>query len=216
MEHVVSGQQYAMKVQDKLSILKNKCLPQVMNELFILRQIDSPFLVQLVESFQTESKLILILEYCVCGNFSRLLKKQEKNKMEESEARKYICEVLLAIEYLHRRNILYRDLKPDNILVDKAGHIKLADFGLSKALRSDSELSDTFCGSHAYLTPEMLERKPHGKSIDWYGVGALLYEMVVSIPPYLCVDQDKLYEQILKAPLKMPEFLSADCQSLIR
>jgi len=117
----------------------------------------------------------------------------------------------MAIAHLHRYGIIYRDLKPENILIDTSGHIKLTDFGLSKKITKDFELSNSFCGSHAYMTPEMLEKKPHGKTIDWYGVGAILYEFLVSIPPYLHANQEKLYENILKAHLKMPENFSNEC-----
>ena len=138
----------------------------------------------MIESFQNESKLFIILEYCVAGNLSRVLKRNKGNHLEEDTAKQYICEIILAIEFLHRNNVIYRDLKPENILLDKHGHIKLTDFGLSKQIVKDFERSNSFCGSHAYMTPEMLEKKPHGKSIDWYGVGAILYEFLVSIPPY--------------------------------
>jgi serine/threonine protein kinase len=90
----------------------------------------------------------------------------------------------LALEYLHRNNVIYRDLKPENVLIDREGHIKLTDFGLSKEITDEFQRTNSFVGSHAYMTPEMLEKKPHGKSIDWYGVGAILYEFLVSIPPY--------------------------------
>lgn len=145
-----------------------------------------------------------------------MLKRQQGNFLTEDDARQYICEIILAIEHLHRNNIIYRDLKPENILIDNEGHIKLTDFGLSKQIKSNFERSNSFCGSHAYMTPEMLEKKPHGKSIDWYGVGAILYEFLVSIPPYFNQNQDILYKNILKAPLKMPDKLSKDSQDLIK
>ena len=147
---------------------------------------------------------------------SRILKKQRGNKLNEDVAKKYICEIILAIEHLHRHNFIYRDLKPDNVLIDEEGHIKLTDFGLSKKVHGDFHRSNSFCGSHAYMTPEMLEKKPHGKTIDWYGVGVCLYEFLVSIPPYLHADKDKLYQNILTAPLKIPDHISSECQHLIR
>jgi serine/threonine protein kinase len=91
----------------------------------------------MVESFQNESKLFIILEYCECGNLSRILKKQKKNTLDEDNARQYICEIVLALEYLHRNNVIYRDLKPENILIDREGHIKLTDFGLSKEITDE-------------------------------------------------------------------------------
>ena len=94
-----------------------------------------PFIVQMYESFQNDAKLFIVLEYCPGGNLSRILRKNKTNgkaMLSESEARHYICEVILAIEHLHKNNIIYRDLKPDNILISADGHVKLTDFGLSK------------------------------------------------------------------------------------
>lgn len=92
------------------------------------------------------------------------------------------------MENLHKHNILYRDLKPENILVDKNGNTKLTDFGLSKEIVGDFYYSTSFVGTHAYLAPEILQDRPHGKSIDWYGVGVCLYEFLVGRPPYLSSD----------------------------
>ena len=117
---------------------------------------------------------------------------------------------------MHSLNILYRDLKPENILVDKDGNIKLTDFGLSKEIIEDFYHSRSFVGTHAYLAPEILSRRPHGKSIDWYGVGAILYEFLVGIPPYFDPDQDRLYENIMNGALKIPVHrMSKPCLDLI-
>ena len=113
---------------------------------------------------------------------SRALHKDRR--FDESRARMYLAEVLLAIEDLHKRNIIYRDLKPDNIVFDSQGHALLTDFGLSKEGVSGANQAKSFCGSPAYLAPEMLKRAGHGKAIDWYLLGVLLYEMLVGIPPY--------------------------------
>ena len=109
---------------------------------------------------------------------------QKDKRFTETKARYYLAEVLLALEDLHRRDIIFRDLKPDNIVFDKDGHALLVDFFLSKdGMINDTQAKD-FCGSPLYLAPEMLQKKGHGKSIDWYLLGVLLYEMLVGIPPY--------------------------------
>ncbi len=143
------------------------------------------------------------------------MKNQTGNRLSEDQARNYICEIILAIEHLHQNNILYRDLKPENVLVTNDGHIKLTDFGLSKVLREDFYNQTDFVGTHAYLAPEMLSNRPHGRSIDWYGVGAILYEFLVRVPPYYTPEAEKLYENILKAPLIMPSHISPICADLI-
>ena len=110
---------------------------------------------------------------------------QRERKFTEERARIYTCEVLLALEDLHKRDIIYRDLKPDNVVLDEDGHALLTDFGLSKeGVEEEAKGAKSFCGSVAYLAPEMLRRAGHGKSVDWYLLGVLLYEMVVGCPPY--------------------------------
>jgi len=117
------------------------------------------------------------------GDLGKIL--QRERKLQEERARYYICEVLLALEDLHKRDIIYRDLKPDNVVIDKEGHAQLTDFGLSKeGILDSAQGAKSFCGSVAYLAPEMLKRVGHGKSVDWYLLGVLLYEMLVGCPPY--------------------------------
>jgi serine/threonine protein kinase len=107
-------------------------------------------------------------------------------------------------------------MKPENVLIGEDGHLKLTDFGLSKQIRDDYYDSNEFCGSHAYLAPEMLENKAHGKSIDWYGIGTILYEFLVGIPPYYSPDQETLYANICSSPLNVPTFIASDCIDLLK
>jgi serine/threonine protein kinase len=141
-----------------------------------------PFIVRLHCAFQTKARLFMVMDYCGGGDIGHVL--QREKRLTEEAARVYLAEVLLAIEELHSREIIYRDLKPDNVVLDDQGHAMLTDFGLSKEGVSDSDSTLSFCGSVAYLAPEMLRRSGHGKSVDWYLLGVLLYEMLVGIPPY--------------------------------
>lgn len=109
--------------------------------------------------------------------------------MTENRAKLYAAEVLLALEDLHKRDIIFRDLKPDNVVIDEEGHALLTDFGLSKEGAADNVVNQSFCGSVAYLAPEMLKKSGHGKSVDWYLFGVLIYEMLVGFPPYFSRDR---------------------------
>lgn len=108
----------------------------------------------------------------------------QRSRLDEEVARFYICEIILALESLHEKKIIYRDLKPENVLLDITGHIKLSDFGLAKQLDQFDELNYTFCGSPEYLCPEMLFGQPHDFTVDFYTLGCLIYEMTCGYPPF--------------------------------
>jgi serine/threonine protein kinase len=109
---------------------------------------------------------------------------QRERRLSEPLTRIYASEILLALQDLHQRGIIFRDLKPDNIVIDADGHALLTDFGLSKEGIDDTIGTQSFCGSVAYLAPEMILKKGHGRPVDWYLFGVLIYEMLVGIPPY--------------------------------
>lgn len=150
-------------------------------------------------SFQTPQNLYMILELCTGGDLQYHLSKNEI--FEENEARFFIAEVLLAIEYIHSLNVVYRDLKPENILVAADGHIKLADFGLAKEGIEKNKTAKSFCGSPAYLPPEMLTENGVGKPGDIYQMGAVLYEMLIGMPPFYTQNIQVLYKNIQNAKL---------------
>ena len=160
----------------------NNLVKYAKTERDVLTYVKHPFIVGLKYAFQTPEKLFLLLDYAPCGNMSRTL--QRDKRFDEDRAKVYLGEILLAIEDLHKRDIIFRDLKPDNIVFDEDGHALLTDFGLSKEGIMNNSSAKSFCGSPAYLAPEMLKRAGHGKSVDWYLLGVLFYEMVVGIPPY--------------------------------
>lgn len=153
------------------------------------------------------------MEYCEGGDLSQVLKLE--GKFVESRAKIYAAEVLLAIQSLHKQDIIFRDLKPDNVVIDSQGHAKLTDFGLSKEGVQNETSARSFCGSLAYLAPEMLKRSGHGKSVDWYLFGVLLYEMLVGDPPYFSDHEMELLNNIQNAALKLPSCLSKSAKSLL-
>ena len=146
-------------------------------------------------AFQTRTKLFLILDFCPGSDLSKILHRE--GRFSEEKARMYLCEILLALEDLHKRDIIYRDLKPENVVLDDEGHAQLTDFGLSKeGVFEGNKGAKSFCGSVAYLAPEMLCKAGHGKSVDWYLLGVLLYEMTVGQPPYYSESKSELFKNI--------------------
>ena len=136
----------------------------------------------------------MILDYCKKGDLAQFLKKH--SRLNEKQGVFIICELILAIIYIHKANIIYRDLKPSNILIDDHGHIKLTDFGLSKHNFYDYSKSHSFVGTPAYVAPEVLRNKGAGKAVDLYGIGMVFYEILVGKSPFFNLDIGKMYTNI--------------------
>ncbi|XP_057270313.1 serine/threonine-protein kinase Sgk2 isoform X3 [Pezoporus wallicus] len=128
---------------------------------------------------------------------------QRERCFREPRARFYAAEVASAIGYLHSLNIIYRDLKPENILLDCQGHIVLTDFGLCKEGMEQEETTSTFCGTPEYLAPEVLKKQPYDRTVDWWCLGAVLYEMLFGLPPFYSRDVSQMYDNILHKPLQI-------------
>lgn len=185
----VPEQLYAMKVLEKKNIIEQNLARYAATERNVLCVAGrNDFIVGLDFAFQNNHRLYLIMQYCPGGDLGNEIKKH--GRFDEETSRKYICEVICALEFLHKNNIVFRDLKPENIVLDMKGHAKLTDFGLSKDHVDSETRNNSFVGSVAYMAPEILNRKGHTKSVDWYLVGVLLYEMIVGIPPYYDDDED--------------------------
>ena len=208
-----NGEIFAMKVINKNFLIKHNKLRYAVTECNVLKQVNSPFILTLHFSFQTQNYLYMVLDYCPGGDLNFHIM---QNVFEEDDAKFYIAELILGIEHLHQLNIIYRDLKPENILISSDNHIKLADFGLAKEGINDSSMTKSFCGSPAYLTPEMIIRRGAGKSSDMYGIGAVLYEMIRGTPPFFSNNIRTLYKNIIQSKLVMPEFFSVELKDLLK
>ncbi|XP_053567023.1 ribosomal protein S6 kinase alpha-2 [Bombina bombina] len=208
-----SGQLYAMKVLKKAT-LKVRDRVRSKMERDILAEVNHPFIVKLHYAFQTEGKLYLILDFLRGGDlFSRLSKEV---MFTEEDVKFYLAELALALDHLHTLGIIYRDLKPENILLDEEGHIKITDFGLSKESIDHDKRAYSFCGTIEYMAPEVVNRKGHTQSADWWSFGVLMFEMLTGSLPFQGKDRKETMALILKAKLGMPQFLSSEAQCLLR
>ncbi|KAA1466307.1 kinase-like protein [Dentipellis sp. KUC8613] len=208
---------YAMKVLSKKEIIAKKEVAHTIGERKILqRSLESPFLVGLKFSFQTDTDLYLVTDFKSGGELFWHL--QKETRFSEERARFYIAELVLALEHLHKYHIVYRDLKPENILLDATGHVALCDFGLSKPdLRSD-ELTNTFCGTTEYLAPEvLLDEHGYSKLVDFWSLGVLLFEMCCGWSPFYAEDTQQMYKNICFGKIRFPKgVISEDGKQFVK
>jgi serine/threonine protein kinase len=200
--HKRTKELFAMKVQHKKRVVRENILRFAQTERNVLCFMRHPYIVALHYAFQTPGYLVLVLKFAPGGNLQDLIEKEKR--LQEPLARLYSAEVLLGIIYLHERKIIYRDMKPENVVLDEDRHALLTDFGLSKegAITDDNR---TFCGSIAYLAPEILKRQGHGRTVDVYGLGTLLFAMLTGWPPFFHKDKEILFSNIKHARLRFPE-----------
>ena len=205
---------YAMKVIRKKDIYKNQLAENIILEKYILSKQKHPFIVDLKYAFQTSRKIYLIMEYISGGELFKLLRKVKK--FNEETAKFYFAEVLLAIEFLHKKmNVIYRDLKPENVLLTERGHVKITDFGLSK--KNDGK-AYTIVGTVEYLAPEVLTKAGHTSAVDYWGLGILLYEMLAGYPPFTAPHRnfDEIEKLIIENKPFFPEYFSKEALDLIK
>eukprot|EP01057_Protomagalhaensia_wolfi_P000305 Protomagalhaensia_wolfi_Nauph_80__304@NODE_116_length_3599_cov_9_966292_g89_i0_p2_GENE_NODE_116_length_3599_cov_9_966292_g89_i0NODE_116_length_3599_cov_9_966292_g89_i0_p2_ORF_typecomplete_len453_score69_61Pkinase/PF00069_25/2_4e74Pkinase_Tyr/PF07714_17/1_3e44Kinaselike/PF14531_6/3_4e16WaaY/PF06176_11/1_5e07Kdo/PF06293_14/7_3e07Pkinase_fungal/PF17667_1/2e06RIO1/PF01163_22/9e05APH/PF01636_23/0_0015YrbLPhoP_reg/PF10707_9/0_14ActFrag_cataly/PF09192_10/0_3_NODE_116_length_3599_cov_9_966292_g89_i01780 len=201
----------ALKILKKSKIIQMKQVEHVKSEKAILQSISHPFIVNLCASFQDEKRLFMLMEYVNGGElFSHLRREQ---RLPNEHAKFYASEIVLAFEYLHDLRIVYRDLKPENLLLDGQGHIKMTDFGFAKVIE---DRTWTLCGTPEYLAPEIIQSKGHGKSVDWWALGILIFEMLVGAPPFYDENPMNIYKKVLEGNVDFPEFLESKAKDLVR
>jgi len=174
---------YAMKELSKSKIKINKQEENSKSERDLMIELTSPFIVNIKFAFQDETKLYIVSEFLQGGDMFYHMHHSTIN-FTESTVKFYIIELILAIEFLHENNVIYRDLKPENILMNSEGHIKISDFGLSKKLENQKDKAYTLCGTLQYLAPEILKNKGYDKSVDWWSLGCIYYEMLTGNLPF--------------------------------
>ncbi|XP_043553498.1 RAC-alpha serine/threonine-protein kinase isoform X2 [Chiloscyllium plagiosum] len=180
----------------------------------VLQNSRHPFLTALKYSFQTNDRLCFVMDYANGGELFFHLSRERV--FSEDRARFYGAEIVSALDYLHsEKNVVYRDLKLENLMLDNDGHIKITDFGLCKEGIKDGATMRTFCGTPEYLAPEVLEDNDYGRAVDWWGLGVVMYEMMCGRLPFYNQDHEKLFELILMEEIKFPRTLSPEAKSLL-
>jgi serine/threonine protein kinase len=199
--HKTEDELYAVKVLNKSHVLRKNETKHIMAERNVLiRNVIHPFLVGLHYSFQTGDKLYFVLDYINGGELFFHI--QRERCFSEARSRFYAAEIASALGYLHSLNIIYRDLKPENILLDNEGHVALTDFGLCKEGIAGRNTTSTFCGTPEYLAPEVLQKKPYDRAVDWWCLGSVLYEILFGLPPFYSRNTSEMYENTLHKPLQ--------------
>jgi serine/threonine protein kinase len=208
-----NGMLYAIKVISKKEMIQKDKEESVFNERNLMTRLDHPFLVKLHFSFQSKKNLYLVMDFMPGGelfyNFRR------RGRLSEDDAKIYAGQIILCLNYLHKNNILFRDLKPENILLDLDGHLHLADFGLCKTVQNKTLLNYSFCGSPEYMAPEMVTRTGYNFTLDYYCLGALVYELVTGCPPFYAEDRNTLFENIALKDVYLPSHISPNLRSFL-
>ncbi|KAF4981656.1 hypothetical protein FZEAL_2585 [Fusarium zealandicum] len=204
---------YALKTIRKAHIISRSEVAHTLAERSVLAQINNPFIVPLKFSFQSPEKLYFVLAFVNGGELFHHL--QKEHRFDVNRSRFYTAELLCALECLHGFNVIYRDLKPENILLDYQGHIALCDFGLCKLDMKDEDRTNTFCGTPEYLAPELLSGQGYQKTVDWWTLGVLLYEMLTGLPPFYDENTNEMYRKILSEPLHFSDVVPPAAKDLL-
>eukprot|EP00808_Paulinella_micropora_P009450 g6150.t1 len=203
---------YALKTVSKALIVETGQQGHILSEKKTMEVLKHPFIIELCGTFKDHSRLFFLLEPCLGGDLFSVLR--EKTLFDEDASRFYSSCVISAFEYMHSKNIIYRDLKPENLLIDKEGYLKVTDFGFAKNISAGRTW--TLCGTPDYLAPEIVGGKGHGKGVDWWTVGVFIYEMLASYAPFYDEDPMKTYQKIVNGDITFPSHFSKDATSLVK
>lgn len=184
---------FAMKSLKKDQLIQQDQIENTLLEKEILQTVDHPLLCSLVFCFQTMERIYFVMPFLSGGELFQHLRKQRI--FDEEKVRFYGSQIALGLQYLHDKGIIYRDIKPENILMDEFGYLKLADFGMAKKLKKN-EKANSFCGTPEYLAPEIILQAGHDHAADWWSFGILVYEMLCGVPPFYSDNIERMYEMI--------------------
>ncbi|CAO1631856.1 unnamed protein product [Parajaminaea phylloscopi] len=204
---------YAIKVLKKEQVVRMKQVEHTNSERSVLSLVRHPFLVNLWGTFSDSTYLYMVMDFVPGGELFTLLRKSQR--FPHPVAKFYAAEVALAVDYLHQNGFVYRDLKPENILLGADGHLKITDFGFAKWV---PDVTWTLCGTPDYLAPEIVSSKGYNKSVDWWALGVLLFEMLAGHPPFFTEDGNpiKLYEKIIACKVRYPPYFEPAAKDLLK
>ncbi|XP_041370542.1 serine/threonine-protein kinase N2-like isoform X2 [Gigantopelta aegis] len=215
-EYRRTGEYFAIKALKKGDIIARDEVESLMSEKRIFEVINEmrhPFLVNMFACFQTEEHVCFVMEYACGGD---LMMHIHNDVFTEPRTVFYAGCVVLGLKYLHEHNIVYRDLKLDNLLLDTEGYLKIADFGLCKESMGFGDRTSTFCGTPEFLAPEVLTETSYTRSVDWWGLGVLIYEMMVGESPFPGDDEEEVFDSIVNEEVRYPRFLSTEAIAIMR
>lgn len=200
-----------MKVLRKSAIIRLRQVEHVNAERYILSRVQHPLVVDLFATFQDSMNVYMLMSYVPGGELFTHLRRAQR--FTPDVTRFYLATIILALKYLHSFNIIYRDLKPENLLLDSKGYLRLTDFGFAKIV---DDRTWTLCGTPEYLAPEIIQSDGHGKAADWWACGVLCYEMLVGYPPFYDVNDYGIYEKILSGQIHWPRSMDPLSKSLVK
>lgn len=206
---------YALKAMLKSEIVAHKQQANVLNEKNIMKAANHTFILRLFQTFKDPKKLYMLLEFIQGGELFSVLHTSSNDGVPDPQAKFYGATVLLALAYLHSKDIAYRDMKPENCLIDKDGYAKLVDFGFAKVITSKSF---TLCGTPEYLAPELVLARGHNKAVDYWALGILIFEMEAGYSPFSDpqgMDQVVICKNIVNGRLVFPRNFNAECKVFI-
>lgn len=209
----ISSRCYALKEVRKDKVIEKHQEVHINDERRLMMRMNSAFLVKLWRTYQDDHKVYFLLETCLGGDLFTLLRRTKTFK--EDVAKFYAGCVLLGFQHLHSMNMVYRDLKPENLVLDSRGYIKITDFGFCKKLNENGQ-TFTLCGTPDYLAPEVIRGKGHGLPVDFWTLGILIYEMLCAMPPFYDREPSNIYRKVVKSEPSFPAYVSKEAKDLMR
>merc|ERR1719228_2201262 len=206
-----TNKSYALKAIKKAQIVELGQQSHIINEKRVMEKMNNPFLVNLRGTYKDKLRVYFLLDVCLGGELFTILRR--RRYFNEGTSKFYAGCVVEAFDYMHSKSIIYRDLKPENLVLDSTGYLKVTDFGFAKVVK---DKTFTLCGTPDYLAPEIVTGQGHGKGVDWWTLGVLIYEMLASVSPFYASDPLMMYRNIVRGKYKTPKYFSDEVADMVK